>query len=57
MAGLIVGLIDTFYNDLTDKRKGMFAMAVVDIFKKNPPKNMIVESITVIKKNPEADDD
>ena len=57
MAGLIVGMIDKFYNKLTDEQKGMFAMAVVDIFQKNPPKNMMIESMTIIKKKPEADDD
>ena len=57
MAGLIVGMIDKFYNNLTDERKGMFAMAVVDIFQKNPPKNMRIESMTIIKKKPEDNND
>ena len=57
IAGLIVGMIDKFYNKLTDEQKGMFAMAVVDIFQKNPSKNMIVESMTIIKKKTEEDDE
>lgn len=57
MAGLIVGMIDKFYNNLTDERKVMFAMAVISIFQNNPAENMTIESMTIMKKKPEEADD
>ena len=56
MAGLIVGMIDKFYNNLTDERKGMFTMAVISIFQNNPAKNLTIESMTITKKKPEEDE-
>lgn len=50
-------MIDKFYNNLTDERKGMFAMAVISIFQNNPAENMTIESMTIVKKKPEEDDD
>ena len=58
MGGLIVGIIDKFYGSLDDEKKGMFAMAVISIFQKNPAENLTIESMTIMKKKPkEADDE
>ena len=57
VAGLIIGMIEKFYNDLTDERKGIFTMAVISIFQNNPAKNLTIESMTIMKKKPEEADD
>lgn len=57
VAGLLVSVIDNFYKDLDDTEKALLIIAVVDIFQKDPPKNMQIESLTVWKKELEDDDD